>query len=135
MTLPNIPPNDPVFGYCHTPFRTPKSRGPVRAVMRRGKRVELQSPLARIGLMFRPFFMSRLRWRRRGSWLARRKRAVTDFLTRRSITRAVQRAQAYAKAHPTCDPHEHDWNNEGVNPDQCLRCGMSFTRYIFMECE
>lgn len=35
---------------------------------------------------------------------------------------------------PKC---EHDWSTvDGLlgNPDICLKCGMSFTRYIHMEC-
>lgn len=28
---------------------------------------------------------------------------------------------------------DHDWNNEGVNPTQCLKCGQSFWAYAFME--
>lgn len=34
----------------------------------------------------------------------------------------------------TPKPCDHDWDNEGMNPEQCLKCGMSFTRYIFTEC-
>jgi len=29
---------------------------------------------------------------------------------------------------------DHDWNNEGVNPTHCLKCGQSFMAYVFMEC-
>lgn len=29
---------------------------------------------------------------------------------------------------------DHDWNNEGINPTHCLKCGQSFTAYAFMEC-
>lgn len=32
---------------------------------------------------------------------------------------------------PWCD---HDWNNEGINPTHCLKCGKSFMAYAFMEC-
>lgn len=35
---------------------------------------------------------------------------------------------------PTPEPCEHEWDNGGCNPEQCLKCGMSFTRYIFTEC-
>ena len=28
---------------------------------------------------------------------------------------------------------DHDWNNEGINPTHCLKCGQSFTAYAFME--
>ena len=34
---------------------------------------------------------------------------------------------------PAYTPCDHDWNNEGCNPTECLTCGMSFTRYIFTE--
>lgn len=40
-----------------------------------------------------------------------------------------------AKSRPLkCEPHEHDWDNDGCNPEQCLKCGMGFTAYTFMEC-
>jgi N-acetylneuraminic acid mutarotase len=35
---------------------------------------------------------------------------------------------------PSYQPCDHEWNNGGNDPTQCLKCGMSFTRYIFMEC-
>lgn len=28
---------------------------------------------------------------------------------------------------------DHDWNNEGINPTHCLKCGQSFIAYAFME--
>lgn len=28
---------------------------------------------------------------------------------------------------------DHEWNNEGLNPTHCLKCGQSFTAYAFME--
>lgn len=31
-------------------------------------------------------------------------------------------------------PCDHDWDNEGCNPESCLKCGMSFTRYVHTEC-
>jgi hypothetical protein len=39
-------------------------------------------------------------------------------------------------AHVTLTPApcDHEWDNGGCNPEQCLKCGMSFTRYIFTEC-
>lgn len=29
---------------------------------------------------------------------------------------------------------DHDWDNDGCNPEFCLKCGMSFIRYVHMEC-
>lgn len=33
----------------------------------------------------------------------------------------------------TPKPCDHDWDNEGCNPEYCLKCGMSFIRYAFCE--
>lgn len=32
---------------------------------------------------------------------------------------------------PVC---KHDWNNDGINPTHCLKCGMSIMAHAFMEC-
>lgn len=29
---------------------------------------------------------------------------------------------------------DHEWNNEGCDPEYCLKCGMTFWRYVFTEC-
>ena len=34
---------------------------------------------------------------------------------------------------PAYTPCDHDWNTV-MEPEYCLKCGMSFTRYIFTEC-
>jgi hypothetical protein len=34
----------------------------------------------------------------------------------------------------TPKPCEHEWNNGGVNPEYCLKCGMSLWAHAFMEC-
>ncbi len=31
------------------------------------------------------------------------------------------------------EPCDHDWDNDGCNPEYCLKCGMSFMRHIFTE--
>lgn len=33
-----------------------------------------------------------------------------------------------------CKPGDHHWNNGGMDPEYCLRCGMGFWRYAFTEC-
>jgi len=33
---------------------------------------------------------------------------------------------------PSYTPCDHDWN-AGQEPSHCVKCGMSFTRYIFTE--
>lgn len=33
-----------------------------------------------------------------------------------------------------CAGGNHHWDNGGNDPQWCLKCGMSFTRYVFMEC-
>lgn len=33
--------------------------------------------------------------------------------------------------HAPCD---HEWDNEGVNPEYCLKCGMSLMAHAMMEC-
>lgn len=37
----------------------------------------------------------------------------------------------HIKPKPKCD---HDWNNEGINPTHCLKCGMSLMAHAMMEC-
>jgi hypothetical protein len=33
----------------------------------------------------------------------------------------------------TPKPCDHDWDNDGCNPEYCLKCGISFMRYAFTE--
>jgi len=33
----------------------------------------------------------------------------------------------------TPKPCEHEWDNDGCNPEFCLKCGISFMRYAFTE--
>lgn len=33
-----------------------------------------------------------------------------------------------------CNAGDHHWDNGGMDPTHCLRCGMSFWRYAFTEC-
>jgi hypothetical protein len=37
----------------------------------------------------------------------------------------------HIKPKPKCD---HEWNNEGINPEYCLKCGMSLMAHAMMEC-
>lgn len=33
----------------------------------------------------------------------------------------------------TPKPCDHDWDNDGCEPEFCLKCGISFMRYAFCE--
>jgi hypothetical protein len=35
---------------------------------------------------------------------------------------------------PTREPCSHEWNNGGINPEYCVKCGMSLIAHAFMEC-
>lgn len=115
--------------WFHEPFRTRHSR-PVPERYRHG-----------IGMRFRyhgdALWMKRHKWATAAQRRARPGPATWSRFDRdRAIRRAIRRAIAeHAKRPPTCNPSEHDWNNDGIDPTHCLRCGMSFTRHIFMECE
>ena len=41
---------------------------------------------------------------------------------------------AKLKAQPAREPCKHEWNNGGMNPEYCLKCGMSIMAHAFMEC-
>jgi hypothetical protein len=34
----------------------------------------------------------------------------------------------------TPEPCDHEWNNGCVNPEYCLKCGISLWAHAFMEC-
>lgn len=40
----------------------------------------------------------------------------------------------YDHVTPTPQPCDHDWGTGPGDPETCIKCGMSFTRYIFTEC-
>lgn len=118
--------SDPQDEWYHQPFRTAKS---------------VLVPLKYRHSTIPPMFLQAADgpWLRRYKWRTARRRnerpgpsSWTRFEKARAINKAIAAA---ARRPPTCDPREHEWNNDGNDPTHCLKCGMSFTRHIFMECE
>lgn len=84
----------------------------------------------------RSLFLMRLSWRTRAGWKRRRRAwiAGSAWKDRRLSRHALQHLLKVERARPTrCAPHEHDWDNDGVNPERCLRCGISFLNHIYTE--
>ncbi len=43
-------------------------------------------------------------------------------------------ASTYVHVTKTPEPCDHDWDNDGRNPERRLKCGLSFIAYTHMEC-
>lgn len=110
--------------WYHKPFRTHASR----PIPRRYQHFPLPSFLhGEDGI-----WMKRYKWR---TAKRRNERPGPAHFPRFRLYRAIAKAAAAAARRPkTCEPSEHEWDNDGCNPERCLKCGMSFTRYIFTEC-
>lgn len=63
------------------------------------------------------------------------KQALVDYMNRLSADPNAE-APNGTLVHMTKTPApcDHEWNNEGVNPEYCLKCGMSIMAHAFMEC-
>lgn len=81
-------------------------------------------------------FRMRLSWKRRAGFKRKPKERFggSRWNSRRLMNQALRRMLQIERSRPPrCAPHEHDWENDGVNPEACRRCGISFLNHIYTE--
>lgn len=84
----------------------------------------------------RSLYLMRLSWGRHRArkWHRDQRPRGEAWKTRRLLRLALLRLVSVERSRPPrCAPFEHDWDNDGVDPERCLRCGISFLNHIYTE--